>query len=158
MSVGIQKNGKQEIAAETRRGLSDSSTVTRPTELALPASEKNASEEGTMAHEVEMLKGNIIDCKNEKQTVSAEAYKDTVVPVITPEEDGWLDITISISEDCKYFYLNGTPDIRQAAQGQRCIRGISKVHKGQTYSLVIQTNENVSVGVGWTYKLTRILI
>lgn len=52
MSVGVHTPQGLVTAAEMRRGLSSSSSVTSPTELAMPASEKNATEEGTMANDI----------------------------------------------------------------------------------------------------------
>lgn len=55
MSVGVHTAQGLATAAQMRRGLSSSSAVTSPTELAMPASEKNAGEEGTMASEIQRL-------------------------------------------------------------------------------------------------------
>lgn len=58
MSVGVKRPEGVQPAAEMRRKLSDSGFVTSPTELALPTSEKNAAQPGSMMHDIQELKND----------------------------------------------------------------------------------------------------
>lgn len=55
MSVGVHTAQGLATAAQMRRELSSSSSVTSPTEKAMPASEKNATEEGTIANDIQKI-------------------------------------------------------------------------------------------------------